>query len=71
MLPDGHVGLSLIGADVASAGPAIVDTGFHHVAVSKSGSSVVVYIDGVAYPTAAYESDFYIFDRSGDWGAGR
>ncbi len=58
MLPDGHVGLSLIGTDSATAGPAITDTLFHHVAVTKTGSVVTVFIDGVAYSASAYNPTF-------------
>jgi Concanavalin A-like lectin/glucanases superfamily len=32
------------------AGPFITDTNLHHVAVAKSGSGVVFYVDGVGYP---------------------
>jgi hypothetical protein len=41
---------------VASAG--ITDTNWHHLAVTKSGTTVVFFIDGVAYPAAAYSSVF-------------
>jgi hypothetical protein len=33
------------------AGVGITDTSFHHVAVTKSGSIVVFYLDGTNYPT--------------------
>ena len=36
----------------------LTDTNFHHVAVTKSGSTVVFYVDGVAYPVAAYNPGF-------------
>ncbi|MCX6926600.1 MAG: immunoglobulin domain-containing protein, partial [Verrucomicrobia bacterium] len=37
-----------------------MDTNWHHVAVAKSGSAVVFYVDGIAYPAAAF-SDSFIF----------
>jgi hypothetical protein len=36
----------------------ITDTNWHHVAVTKSGSTVVFYVDGVVYPAAAYDPGF-------------
>jgi hypothetical protein len=35
-------------ADAESTGAMITDTNFHHVAVTKSGSTVIFYVDGVA-----------------------
>jgi hypothetical protein len=35
-----------------------MDTNWHHVAVAKSGSRVVYYVDGVAYSAAAYTTSF-------------
>jgi Concanavalin A-like lectin/glucanases superfamily/Immunoglobulin domain len=43
-------------ADVS--GPAITDTNLHHVAVTKIGSTIVFYLDGVAYPVSAYNVNF-------------
>ena len=42
---------------------AITDTNWHHLAVTKSGTNVVFYVDGVAYPAPAY-STTYTFDTS-------
>src|SRR5205085_10030903 len=36
----------------------ISDTSFHHLAVTKAGSNVVFYIDGVADPAPAYSTTF-------------
>ena len=44
-------------SNVKSSGT-IVDTNYHHVAVTKSGSQVVFYIDGVPAGTAAYDPGF-------------
>ena len=40
------------------SGPSITDTNWHHVAVTKVGSTVVFYLDGVAYATPAYSVTF-------------
>ena len=32
---------------------AVMDTNWHHVAVTKSGSAMIFYLDGVAYPVSA------------------
>ncbi len=39
---------------------AIKDTNWHHLAVTKSGTTVVFYVDGVAYPAADanYDAEF-------------
>lgn len=50
--------LSKIGSDQVKPSMAITDTNFHHLAVTKSGTTVSFYIDGVAYPAAAYSSTF-------------
>src|SRR6185436_13240061 len=43
--------------DVGSAGT-ITDTAWHHVAVTKNGSTVVFYLDGVAEPAITYNTTF-------------
>ena len=45
-------------SDVRTAAGLVADTNWHHVAVAKSGSTVVFYVDGVAYPAAAYTASF-------------
>ena len=37
---------------------AITDTNFHHLAATKSGTTVVFYVDGVAYPAPALNLSF-------------
>jgi hypothetical protein len=37
---------------------AVTDTSFHHVAVAKSGSKVVFYVDGRAFPMPPYHTTF-------------
>ncbi|MCX6925922.1 MAG: immunoglobulin domain-containing protein, partial [Verrucomicrobia bacterium] len=45
-------------SEVRSAAGLVADTNWHHVAAAKSGSKVVFYVDGVAYPAAAYTASF-------------
>jgi len=47
---------------------AIKDTDWHHVAVTKSGSTVVFYVDGVAHPAPAYDVE-YVFSTEAAIGA--
>jgi Concanavalin A-like lectin/glucanases superfamily/Immunoglobulin domain/Lectin C-type domain/Chitobiase/beta-hexosaminidase C-terminal domain len=58
MDPSGFVALTKVGHDLVKASRSITDLSFHHVVVTKSGSTVVFYIDGVAYPAAAYDPGF-------------
>jgi hypothetical protein len=59
----GTPALSQAGVYSLFASASITDLNFHHLAVSKSGSNVVFYIDGVAYPAPAYNPGF-IFNTS-------
>ncbi len=45
-------------SEVISGGPKVTDTSFHHVAVTKSGSTVIFYVDGVPSPTSQYDPGF-------------
>ena len=36
----------------------VTDTDFHHVAVTKNGSTVIFYVDGVANPAVTYNVTF-------------
>jgi len=56
--PSGVPTLSRIGLDQTKPSVAITNTGFHHVAVTKSGSTVVFYVDGLAYAAPAYNPAF-------------
>src|SRR4029077_20990106 len=42
---DGALAISKVGVDERTAGPPVADTNWHHVAVTKSGTTVVFYID--------------------------
>ncbi len=56
--PNGVPSFSKIGFNEVKPGVAITDTNWHHVAVTKVGSTVVFYVDGVAHPAAAYDPGF-------------
>ena len=44
--------------DEVAASPAVMDTNWHHVAVTKSGSTVTFYVDGAGLPQVTYNSVF-------------
>src|SRR5947207_1508837 len=50
--------LSKIDVSAVIAGPAITDTNLHHVAVTKSGTAVIFYVDGVASSPSTYSTSF-------------
>ncbi len=75
MFDNGQIVLTQVDASNVGTSVLITDTNWHHVAVTKSGSTVVFYIDGVAYPAAAYNPNFvftsaaaigFLADRSGN-----
>jgi len=51
----------------------IKDTNWHHLAVTKSGTMVVFYVDGVAYPAAdaAYEAEYEFTTDAGIGASGQ
>jgi len=55
---NGVPALSQIGVSATQPAAAITDTNFHHVAVTKAGSAVNFYIDGIAYSAPAYNPIF-------------
>ena len=56
--PNGVPALSKIGINETKPEASITDTSFHHLAVTKSGSTVIFYIDGVACSAPAYDPGF-------------
>ncbi len=65
---DGRVNLTKIGVSVVNTAPVLVDLAWHHVAVTKVGSAVTFYVDGVAYPVSPYDPGF-VFSGSAAIGA--
>ena len=59
ILDDGELLFAQIGASFISSGPLrVTDTDYHHVAVTKSGSTVTFYVDGAAGIPAGYNASF-------------
>jgi hypothetical protein len=60
---DGRMFISRIDLDGLFSVPLVTDTNWHHLAVTKSGSSAVFYVDGAAQPTPPYDHPApYTFD---------
>ncbi|MEI9866433.1 MAG: LamG-like jellyroll fold domain-containing protein [Limisphaerales bacterium] len=55
---NGTPALSAIGISQTKPSVSISDTNFHHLAVTKAGSTVIFYIDGIAYSAPAYDPGF-------------
>jgi hypothetical protein len=60
LVPDGQIFLTKVDVDSVLSGASmkVADTSLHHVAVTKSGTSVVFYLDGVAGSPVSYTSTF-------------
>jgi plastocyanin len=56
--PTGRLLLTQIGVSGAFSVRTITDTNYHHVAVTKQGSTVTFYIDGVADASISYNPTF-------------
>jgi predicted outer membrane repeat protein len=54
----GQLGLGAVDGIVVESSTVVVDTNFHHVAVTKSGTNVTFYLDGVGYPTGGMDVAF-------------
>ena len=65
---DGTLFLTEIEVDEVDASVSVTDTGFHHIAVTKSGVNVVFYVDGLAY-SAGSTADSYAFTTPAAIGA--
>jgi hypothetical protein len=56
--PGGHPMISAVNVDAVIASGAITDTSYHHLVMTRSGSTLVFYIDGIQDTTAAYGTGF-------------
>ena len=68
ILANGHLFLSKVDINDVISQSEIHDQAFHHVAVTKQGSRIVFYLDGVAYPASDYNPGFE-FDTDAAVGA--
>ncbi len=55
---DGRIDLGNVGNNEVATSAVITDTNFHHVAVTKTNSSVTFYVDGVAVSSPTYNTTF-------------
>ncbi|PWU11255.1 MAG: hypothetical protein C5B50_23760 [Verrucomicrobia bacterium] len=55
---DGRLSLTKVGQDEVTSTALVMDTNFHHLAVTKTGTNVVFYVDGVSHPVAPYDPGF-------------
>ncbi|HWB59593.1 MAG TPA: LamG domain-containing protein, partial [Chthoniobacteraceae bacterium] len=55
---DGSIYLCKVGINAVFSPCKINDQDFHHIAVTKKGSTVVFYLDGVAFPANNFDTHF-------------
>jgi subtilisin-like proprotein convertase family protein len=68
--PDAALALGKLQVNESLSPFTITDTNWHHVAVTKSGTTVVFYMDGVAFTAPPYVSTGFTFTQSayiGGW----
>jgi subtilisin-like proprotein convertase family protein len=68
---DGVLGFGKQLINEVTSGARVLDTNWHHVGVTKFGTRVVFYVDGVAYPVPPYDSGGFTFSTPGLIGAWR
>ena len=59
---DGSLFLTRVGIDAVTIPNLITDTNWHHVALTKAGTNVVFYVDGVSYPAPSSYTSVFNFD---------
>jgi hypothetical protein len=69
LLNDGHLLLSKIDVDGVFSTGVVSDTNWHHVAVAKSGSTTVFYVDGASASAGLPYTTSYTFDTSASIGS--
>ena len=58
LLNSGTMYLSKVGSSQVNSSVQITDTNFHHVALTKSNSTIIFYVNGTAYPANSYNPGF-------------
>ena len=59
---DGSIFLTRVGIDALTIPNLITNTNWHHVALTKAGTNVVFYLDGVSYPAPSPYTSVFNFD---------
>ena len=62
---DSRLTIGKLQVNQVTSGAQVIDTNWHHVAVTKSGTTVIFYLDGVAYAAPPYDSGGYTFAGPG------
>ncbi len=55
---DNYFRFGKLGTVAVGSGAYVADTNFHHVAITKSGTTLTFYVDGVAYPGPEFNYSF-------------
>ncbi|MCL4786145.1 MAG: S8 family serine peptidase [Verrucomicrobia bacterium] len=58
LVDDGRMFLGVVGVSAVFSNQRVTDTNWHHLAVTKSGGTVVFYVDGVGSVAAPYNPSF-------------
>src|SRR5206468_9505169 len=64
MTDAGEIQLTKVWISNVPSSLTITDTNWHHVAVTKSGSTILFYVDGVEDKAAAYDPGFTFTSRA-------
>ncbi len=68
---DGYLAFGKSQVNEVISAARVLDTNWHHVGMTKQGTTVVFYLDGVAYTAPVYNSGGYTFSAPGYIGAWR
>lgn len=58
---DNRLALGKLQVNVVTSDAMVTDTNWHHIAVTKAGSTVYFFVDGVAHAAPAYDSGGFTF----------
>lgn len=59
---DSRLALGKLQVNVVTSDAMVTDTNWHHIAVTKQGTTVRFFVDGVAYAAPAYDSGEFTFN---------
>lgn len=69
LFPNGSLDLTMVNVDNLQSAASVPDTNLHHVAVTKNGTTVTFYVDGVAYAADGPDNDTFQFTTPAAIGA--